>query len=64
MLTDKHISIKRITKEDNEKNRFQKAINEMLSKPASERTQAAMDRLITYLRMENNLKSIDSSYQD
>ena len=25
---------------------FKKALNEMLSKPASERTQAAMDRLI------------------
>ena len=46
MLTDKHISIKIITKEDNEKTRFQKAINEMLSKPAPERTQAAMDQLI------------------
>ena len=46
MLTDKHISIKRITKEDYEKPDLKKSLNEMLSKPTSGKTQAAMDRLL------------------
>ena len=46
MLTDKHISIKRIKKEDYEKPDLKKALNEMLSKPTSGKTQAAMDRLL------------------
>ena len=38
MLTDKHISIKRITKEDYEKPDFKKAFNEMVSKPTAGKT--------------------------
>ncbi len=44
---------------------FKKALNEMLSKPASERTQEAMDSLIDNVFTDGKQsKSVDSSYQD
>lgn len=43
---------------------FKKALNEMLSKPTSDKTQAAMDRLLdNVFAGEKKAKSIDSSYQ-
>ena len=44
---------------------FKKALNEMLSKPTSDKAQAAMDRLLdNVFAGENKAKSINSSYQD
>lgn len=44
---------------------FKKALNEMLSKPTSDKTQAAMDRLLdNVLQVKKQAKSINSSYQD
>lgn len=44
---------------------FKRALNEMLSKPTSDKTQAAMDRLLdNVFAGEKQAKSINSSYQD
>lgn len=44
---------------------FKKALNEMLSKPTSDKTQAAMDRLLdNVFAGKKKAHSINSSYQD